>query len=264
MQLGMFVESDGVVIDEITAVYMPEKKSYTGMEQVEIFCHGGSAIVNMIFHTILESGARAALPGEFTQLAFLSGRIDLARAEAVAEIIAANSEHSYESAREHLLGAYSEHIDLLRERIIRVLAELEASIDFTDEADTLDQKKLVDALEMIIADINELLSSYKGGKILKEGFKIAIAGRPNAGKSSLFNKLLKTERALVTETAGTTRDYLSEWIDLDGYTVNIIDTAGLRDGGGKIEKAGIASSKNILKKASIFAEYWSILDRSSM
>ena len=252
MRLGHFIDRHSDVIDEITAVYMPAGKSYTGLDQVEIFCHGGRQIVTKILNELIASGARAAEPGEFTKLAFLSGRIDLTRAEAVAEIIGANTTTSYQTAREHLLGAYSKHINMLRQKIIDIISEVEASIDFPEEdVDTLETENLVHSVDEIIRSINELAETYTGGRIIREGYTVAIAGRPNAGKSSLFNLLLRQERALVTPTPGTTRDYLSEWIDLSGFAVKLIDTAGLRERGGPIEKAGQKSAMKIVSDADL-------------
>ncbi|MDF1544017.1 MAG: tRNA uridine-5-carboxymethylaminomethyl(34) synthesis GTPase MnmE [bacterium] len=252
MKLCNFVDGSGTVIDEVTAVYMPHGKSYTGLEQVELFCHGGRQVVKLILDELLAAGARAAEPGEFTRLAFENGRIDLTKAEAIAEIIGANTQHSYETARAHLLGEYSDHILQLRAQLIDLLAEIEASIDYPDEEiEPEAQSALLDASEELLEGLKELVESYRGGKIVREGFTIAIAGRPNSGKSSLFNLLLKQERALVTPTAGTTRDYLVESIDLDGYLVHLTDTAGLRKSGGKIEKAGQASAEKIIKSADL-------------
>ncbi|MCH7690091.1 MAG: tRNA uridine-5-carboxymethylaminomethyl(34) synthesis GTPase MnmE [candidate division Zixibacteria bacterium] len=252
MRYGFFVDDKLEKIDEILAVFMPKERSYTGLEQIEIFSHGGSLVVKKIQEILLKSGARAAEPGEFTKLAFLSGRIDLSKAEAVAEIIEANTQRSYDVAREHLIGNYSKHIEKLRTELIEILAEVEASIDFPEEEiDPQETSQLVNRLSSLAKSIKELADSYSGGRIINEGFKIAIAGRPNAGKSSLFNLLLKQERALVTPTPGTTRDYLSEWIELGGQAVNIIDTAGLRSGGGVIEKAGQSSAKKIMDQADL-------------
>lgn len=252
MRHGYFVARDGSPVDEITAVYMPAGKSYTGLEQVEIFCHGGRHVVGLIQDEIIKSGARVAEPGEFTKLAFLSGRIELSKAEAVAEIIAANTDSSFVTAREHLLGAYTEHLGVLRNQLVELTAEIEASIDFPEEEiNPSDSQGAAYNLDHIIASIKELVASYTGGRIINEGYKIAIGGRPNVGKSSLFNLLLSQERALVTPTAGTTRDYLSEWIDLGGYKVNIIDTAGLRKGGGEIEKAGQESARKIIDQSDL-------------
>ncbi|MEE8149884.1 MAG: tRNA uridine-5-carboxymethylaminomethyl(34) synthesis GTPase MnmE, partial [candidate division Zixibacteria bacterium] len=252
MRYGNFLNNSGEEIDEVLAVYMPRDRSYTGQEQVEIFCHGGTVVVKKIQEILVKAGARVAEPGEFTKTAFLSGRIDLSKAEAVAEIIEANTQKSYDVARQHLIGSYSKQIEKLRTGLIEIIAEVEASIDFPEEEiNPEENQKLVGRLEEIAGSIENLIESYVGGRIIHEGFKIAIAGRTNAGKSSLFNLLLEQERALVTPTPGTTRDYLSEWIDLEGYAVNIIDTAGLRSGGGAIEKAGQSSAKKIMEEADL-------------
>lgn len=252
MRIGRFVSSQGDCLDEVTAVYMPKGKSYTGLEQVETFCHGGRHIVRMILQELIEAGARPAEAGEFTKLAFLNGRIDLAKAEAVAELIAANTETSFRAAREHFLGAYSEHIDRIREELIGLLAEIEVEIDFVEEEiDSTETERKVATADQIMAKVEKLLKSYDGGRIVKEGFRIVIGGRPNAGKSSLFNLVLQQERALVDRVAGTTRDYLSEWIDLGGFAVNLIDTAGLRKGGGSIERQGQAKANEVIKEANL-------------
>lgn len=239
MRTGWFCGSSGERLDEVMAVYMPAGRSYTGLSQVEIYCHGGSEVVKLLLGQLLTSGARAAEPGEFTRLAFLNGRMDLTRAEAVAETIAANTETSLSVAREHLSGAYAEHVETLRKALVEILAEIEASIDYSEEdISPEDQRSSAAALSQLISTISALSKSYDSGRILREGFKLVIAGRPNAGKSSLFNLLLKQQRALVAPTPGTTRDYLSEWIELDGLPINIIDTAGLRLHSGQVEKAG--------------------------
>ncbi len=252
LRYGVFVKASGEVIDEVTAVVMPQGRSYTGLEQVEVYCHGGRRVVQAILDTCVESGARPAEPGEFTKLAFLNGRIDLTRAEAVAEVIAANTDMSLRAGREHLLGAYANHLESLRSRLVAVLAEIEADIDFSEEdTGAAGPDKLRRELAEVAEQVEQLLASYTGGRIVREGYRIAIAGRPNAGKSSLFNRLLRQERALVTPTAGTTRDYLSEWVDIDGLAVNLVDTAGLRRGGGSVEKAGQQLTETILEQADL-------------
>lgn len=252
LRFGRFSNKSGLAIDEVMVVYMPHMRSYTGEEQIEIFCHGGRLVVRQILDELLNSGARSAEPGEFTKLAFLAGKMDLAQAEAVAGIISANTEYSHKVASEQLTGAYSEQILSIRKNIIAVLAEVEASIDFSDqEFDSVSYLGLLNSLQEIIDSIDRLLKTYKSGRIVKEGYKIAIAGRPNAGKSSLFNLLLQQQRALVTPTAGTTRDFLSEWIDIGGVAVNIIDTAGLRQKGTIVEKAGQEKTNKILKEADL-------------
>jgi len=195
-------------------------------------------------------GARVAQPGEFTKMAFLAGRIDLTRAEAVAELIEANTDTSFLAARDHLLGTYHEHVSKLREALINVIAEVEASVDYPEEdLETAERETLVSSVSDLIDNISELAESYRGGRIIREGFQIAISGRPNAGKSSLFNLFLRQQRALVTPTPGTTRDYLSEWIELEGAKVNIVDTAGLRAAAGSVEKAGQKTTQKVIQSA---------------
>ncbi len=242
----------GKPVDEALTVFMPAGRSYTGLDQAEIYCHGGHQVVRTVLDLIIKSGARPAEPGEFTRLAFLNGRIDLARAEAVGEMIAASTEAAYQASREHLVGEYSEYVDAIREQLVSILAEVEASIDFSDdEVESVDPNELSQALEQASEQIAKLAATYEGGRIVREGLRVAIGGRPNAGKSSLFNALLKQERALVDHEAGTTRDYLSEWIDLDGFAVNLIDTAGPRTEGEPVEKAGQARSRELIAKADL-------------
>jgi tRNA modification GTPase len=249
---GWFCRADGARLDEIMAVYMPAGRSYTGLDQVEVYCHGGSEAVKLLLDELLKSGARAAEPGEFTKLAFLNGRIDLTQAEAVAELIDAKTRASYEAAREHLSGAYTEHLDMLRNGLVEILAEIEAAIDYPEEDIAPDGGSgLTRSLNDLMDQVKRLKESYNSGRILREGFRIVIGGRPNAGKSTLFNLLLKQERALVTDTPGTTRDYLSEWIDIDGVPVKLIDTAGLRIGGSKIERAGQELARKLISKCNL-------------
>lgn len=252
LRYGFFILENGSRLDEVMIVYMPEGKSYTGAEQIEIYCHGGRQIVKRIMDELISEGARAAEPGEFTRMAFLSGRIDLAKAEAVAEMIAADTEQSLKAGRDHLMGAYSDHIDSLRQQLVEIMAELEASIDFSEEEIEPDQlNALKKRLNEVIAGVEKLLASYRSGRIIKEGFRVTIAGRPNAGKSSLFNLLLAQQRALVSEQAGTTRDYLREWIELGGFAVSLTDTAGLRQGGDAVELSGQEFTKEQLEEADL-------------
>ncbi|MEA3296982.1 MAG: tRNA uridine-5-carboxymethylaminomethyl(34) synthesis GTPase MnmE, partial [candidate division Zixibacteria bacterium] len=215
-------------------------------EQVEIFCHGGRQTARLILDELITSGARVAEPGEFTRLGFLSGRMDLTKAEAVADIIAASTTVSHNVAREQLLGKYAEHVSMLRSRLVDILVEVEVSIDYPEEEITPENKRsLLQSISDCIELLERLVDTYRSGRIIREGFKVAIGGRPNAGKSSLFNLLLKQERALVTATPGTTRDYISEWIDLNGVAVNIIDTAGLRQTRSRVEKVGQDAARKI-------------------
>jgi len=249
---GHIVGSETIIIDEVTAVTMPDEQSYTGQEQAEIFCHGGQVVLRKILAEITGRGIRPAEPGEFTRRAFLSGRIDLATAEAVAELIASKTEYSYNAAKKNLLGEMSDYINDIRENAIQLLAEIEASVDYPEEdLEPAEQQKLLDLSDLINSRTNELATTYRGGKIIREGFNIAIAGRPNAGKSSLFNLLLNQTRAIVAPVPGTTRDYLTEWIDLEGIAVSLTDTAGLRKKSGEIEKLGQKAALEIMERSDL-------------
>ncbi|MCX6826116.1 MAG: tRNA uridine-5-carboxymethylaminomethyl(34) synthesis GTPase MnmE [candidate division Zixibacteria bacterium] len=244
---GYIIGIKNEIIDEVTMVEMPEGHSYTGQKQVEIFCHGGVFVLRRITEEIFKYGIRPAEPGEFTRRAFLAGRIDLTKAEAVADMVASKTEYAYNAAKKNLMGQFSEYIDNLRNKIIELLVEIEAAIDYPEEEiETAAENKLIEQLQIVIDAIGSLTDSYRSGKMIREGFKIAIAGRTNAGKSSLFNLLLNQNRAIVGPIPGTTRDYLTEWIELKGIAVSLTDTAGLRGMGGQIEKAGQKSAKEIM------------------
>lgn len=252
MRVGVIVGAGGRVIDEGTAVFMPHGQSYTGLDQAELFTHGGRLVIQQVLAALIGSGARVAEPGEFTKLAFVNGRIDLTRAEAVADMIAASNERSLVNARQHLLGAYSGRIDDLRTMLIDALAEIEASVDFPEEEiEPATYQRIGDSVLRAGREIGRLADSYRGGRIIREGFKIVIGGRPNAGKSSLFNVLLGLTRALVAPTAGTTRDYLSEWVEINGFGVNLLDTAGLRATRSKLEQAGQAMTEDVMSGADL-------------
>jgi tRNA modification GTPase len=249
---GHIVDKSGDVIDEVTMVPMPAGHSYTGQSQAEIFCHGGQFVLRRILEEIFKYDIRPAEPGEFTRRAFLAGRIDLARAEAVAEMVAAKTEYAYNTAKNNLLGRLSEKIEAIRSRAVDLLAEIEASVDYPEEElDVADREKWEENIGAIIGDIRKLIETYKAGRIIKEGYRIAIAGRPNAGKSSLFNLLLNQNRAIVSPTPGTTRDYLTEWIDIDGFAVSLTDTAGLRNRPGPIERVGQNSALQIMNESDL-------------
>jgi tRNA modification GTPase len=244
------VDNKGDIIDAVMMVQMPEGKSYTGQKQVEIFCHGGQFVIKRILEEIFKYGARPAEPGEFTKRAFLAGRIDLTEAEAVADMVASKTEFSYSAARDNLMGKFSEQIENIRNDAIELLAEIEASIDFPEEdLNTTEKQKWLNSINSLIEIIKDMYKSYRAGRIIKDGYKIAIVGRTNAGKSSLFNLFLNQSRAIVASTPGTTRDYLTEWIDLDGIAVSLTDTAGLRSGAGRLEQEGQRSALKIMKSS---------------
>ncbi|PKK83979.1 MAG: tRNA uridine-5-carboxymethylaminomethyl(34) synthesis GTPase MnmE [candidate division Zixibacteria bacterium HGW-Zixibacteria-1] len=249
---GHIINNQSNIIDEVTMVQMPQGQSYTGQNQAEIFCHGGQYVLKQILEVIYGNQVRPAEPGEFTRRAFLAGRIDLAKAEAVADLIASKTEYSYHAAMNNLLGRMTDYIDSIRSGAIALLAEIEVSVDYPEEGlEAGDKARLLESIDTIIFHAKELSESYRAGQIIKEGFKIAIAGRPNAGKSSLFNLMLNQNRAIVAPTPGTTRDYLTEWIDMEGAAVSITDTAGLRAKGGQIEKAGQVSAKGIINDSDL-------------
>src|SRR2546429_600136 len=244
------VVRQGQNIDEVLLSVMRAPRTFTREDVVEITCHGGILPAKMVLDTVLECGARLALPGEFTKRAFLNGRIDLAQAEAVADLIHSRTELALSAANEQLAGKLSQRINQLRDEMIKTLAHIEAHIDFPDEdiaPETKDQ--LIARLERGLVFMDELLRTANEGQILRHGIRAAIIGRPNAGKSSLLNQLLGHDRAIVSAIPGTTRDTIEETANIRGLPVVFIDTAGLREGRDEIEKEGIRRSRATLEKA---------------
>jgi tRNA modification GTPase len=242
----------GTVIDEVMVAVMRAPKTFTREHIIEVTCHGGLLASKTILDTLLEAGARLALPGEFTRRAFLSGRIDLAQAEAVADLILARTELALSAANEQLAGKLSQQINQLRDDLLRILAHLEAHIDFPDEdiaPDTKDQ--LLSRLEDGKRFIDQLLRTAHEGQVLRRGIRVAIIGRPNAGKSSLLNQLLGHDRAIVSSIAGTTRDTIEETANIRGIPVVFVDTAGLRQGRDEIEIEGIRRSHETIARADL-------------
>ncbi|WP_456397808.1 tRNA uridine-5-carboxymethylaminomethyl(34) synthesis GTPase MnmE [Desulfurobacterium sp.] len=252
MTYGIIVDEKGEEIDEVLAVYMKGPKTFTGEDVVEIHSHGGIYVVRKILRTVLSCGARLAEPGEFTKRAFINGRIDLVQAEAINEIINAESELSLKVAVNHLKGTLSSKIESIRDRLFHLKALIEAAVDFPEEEiEIIETGKVKEEVEKAVREIEKLLETYEDGRIIREGIKIAIAGRPNVGKSSLLNALLKEERAIVTNIPGTTRDVIEETVTLKGIPVRLIDTAGIREAKDVVEKIGIARTKEKLKEADI-------------
>lgn len=242
----------GAVIDEAFAVHMNEHSSYTGEEMVEIQCHGSPFVLREILSSVIKSGARIAEPGEFTKRAFLNGKMDLTEAEAVQSLINAGTRKSGECALRQLSGGLHEKIEGIRLKIVDILSELEASIDFPEEEIELPRlKEKISALDVINKEIAGLIKGALAGRILREGYLCVIAGRANVGKSSLFNRILDYERAIVTEIPGTTRDFIVEGIELNGYPVKLADTAGIMEGKDKAEEESIRRSFDILKNADL-------------
>jgi tRNA modification GTPase len=242
----------GARIDEVLVAVMRAPKTYTREDVVEINCHGGFLSLRKVLELLLKNGARLAEPGEFTKRAFLNGRIDLSQAEAVMDLIRAKTEESGRVAVEQLSGGLSEKITAYRDSIASLCAHVEAYIDFPEE------EIAPSSLESIVSDIQEikgglveLSNSFEEGRFFREGLKVAIVGRPNVGKSSLLNTLLKRDRAIVTETAGTTRDVLEEYLSIKGLPVRIMDTAGIRETHEMAEREGVLRSLSAIENADI-------------
>ncbi len=240
----------GNTVDEVLVSVMRAPATYTREDVVEINCHGGMTPLWRIVSILITAGARQAEPGEFTKRAFLNGRIDLVQAEAVMDIIHAKTELSHQAANELLLGGLSAEVTALRDRLVSVIASLEAGIDFPeDEIETL--LPISGEIEGTLQKVNELLDSYTYGRILRDGFAVAIVGRPNVGKSSLLNALLRHDRAIVTDIPGTTRDILEEYLNIAGVPVRILDTAGIRHSHDQVEQEGVRRSLAAIESADI-------------
>jgi len=240
----------GQTVDEVLCAVMRAPRTYTREDVVEITCHGGILSTKTVLDTVLECGARLAEPGEFTKRAFLNGRLDLAQAEAVADLIHSRTELALTAANEQLAGKLSQRINQLRDDLMTTLAHIEAHIDFPDEDIAPDTRgQLESRLERGIAYMDELLRTASEGQILRRGIRAAIIGRPNAGKSSLLNQLLGRDRAIVSPIAGTTRDTIEETANVRGIPVVFIDTAGLREAKDEIESEGIRRSHQSLAAA---------------
>lgn len=253
MRYGFIIEKETEdILDEVLVTYMKGPRSYTAEDTVEINCHGGVTPTKRIFQEIIKAGARVAEPGEFTKRAFLNGRIDLSQAEAVIDIIRAKTELSMKSAVLQSNGRISKEIDSLRNRLLQIIAHIEATVDFPeDDLEEVTSNQVSIQVENIINEVSELLSTADEGKILREGLNVVIVGKPNVGKSSLLNALLKEQRAIVTEVPGTTRDVIEEYINLDGVPIKIIDTAGIRETEDIVEKIGVEKSKEKIIEADL-------------
>lgn len=249
---GFIVEKDGKVIDEVMVSVMKAPRSYTREDTVEINCHGGALMVKKILMTVVEAGARIAEPGEFTKRAFLSGRMDLSEAEAVMDLIHAKNEFALRSSVSQLQGSIYQKIKKLRDKIIYEIAFIESALDDPEHI-SLDgyAERLSDQVLIIKKELERLYSSADDGKMLKEGIRTVIVGKPNVGKSSLLNLLVGQERAIVTDIAGTTRDILEETIHLGEITLNITDTAGIRNTEDIVEKIGVEKAKTISENADL-------------
>jgi tRNA modification GTPase len=248
--LRRFRNADGDLVDTGVALYFPGPASFTGESVLELHGHGGPVVVSMLVDAIVECGARLADPGEFSRRAFLNGKLDLAQAEAVIDLIGSGTTRAAQAALRSLTGEFSRAVNGLAEQLVSLRMYVEAAIDFPEEEiDFLSDEALRRRLQECGAAFEALLAAAQQGRVLRDGFQVVIVGRPNAGKSSLLNLLSGQEAAIVTEVAGTTRDVLREQIDIDGLAVELVDTAGLRDDPDRIEAEGIRRARAALAKA---------------
>ena len=246
-------------IDEVLVSYFKAPKSYTTENMCEINSHGGNIVMKKILELCLKNGAQMAEPGEFTKRAFLNGRIDLAQAESVIDIINAKTDKEAKTGVNQLEGYLSDEIKQIKEKILDIMTNIEVSIDYPEyDIEEVENNAVLEGLEVIKDRLLKLEKSFDNGKIIKNGIKTAIIGRPNAGKSSLLNAILKEDRAIVTEYEGTTRDTIEEDISVNGIPLNIIDTAGIRETENEVEKLGIAKSREIAEGADLIIAIFDI------
>ena len=252
MKYGNIVDSSGSVVDEVLVSYFKAPKSYTTENMCEINSHGGNVVVKKILELCLSNGADLAEPGEFTKRAFLNGRIDLLQAESVIDVINAKSEKEAKTGIKQLEGFLSEKIAEIKKEIMDVMVNIEVCIDYPEyDVDEVTSNQISNMLDSVENKLTKLEKSFDNGKIIKEGIKTAIIGRPNAGKSSLLNAILKENRAIVTEYEGTTRDTIEEFVTVNGIPLKLIDTAGIRKANDEVEKIGIEKSKEIASEADL-------------
>ena len=249
---GHVVAADGTPVDEVLALVMRAPHSYTREDVVELSCHGGSVVMRRVLALVLAAGARLAERGEFTKRAFLSGRLDLSQAQAVMEIVGARTDRALRVAEGHLAGHFSGKIHAMREKCLGLIAHLEAAIDFPeDEIDDVVIDEVERAVTGLRQEIRALLATAHTGRILRDGLPTAIVGKPNVGKSSLMNALLREERAIVTDIPGTTRDSIEEYVDLGGVPLRIIDTAGIRETDDAVERIGVEKARASIERAAL-------------
>ena len=251
IKYGHIIEN-GDIIDEVLVSYFKAPKSYTTENICEINTHGGNVLMKKILDMCLKNGARLAEPGEFTKRAFLNGRIDLLQAESVIDVINSKTEKEAKTSMKQLEGFLSKKIKDIKSKIMDVMVNIEVTIDYPEyDVEEVTKNQITNMLDEVYPELKDLESSFDNGKLLKEGIKTAIIGKPNAGKSSLLNAILKEDRAIVTEFAGTTRDSIEEFVNINGIPIKLIDTAGIREATDEVEKIGINRSKEIAKDADL-------------
>ena len=250
---GQIVDADGAVIDDVLVSVFRAPHSFTGQDSTEISCHGSAYILEQVCRLLLEAGCRQASPGEFTQRAFLNGKMDLSQAEAVADLIASGNRATHRIAMSQLKGHFSSELSVLRDQLLNLTSLLELELDFADheELEFADRTELLQLAQHADDRITELARSFKTGQALKEGIPVAIVGKTNVGKSTLLNRLLKEDRAIVSDIHGTTRDTIEDTIQINGVTFRFIDTAGIRQTADAIEQIGISRTYAAIDKALI-------------
>ncbi len=254
----------GQIIDEVLIAYMKEPYTYTRENVVEIYCHGGVISVKRILEAVLSCGARLAEPGEFTKRAFLNGRLDLAQSEAVIDLIRAKTDKSLQVSLSQLEGGLSKRIRDIRNMLLEMLAHINASIDFSeDDVEDMGYEELENKARLVKDEIEKLLRTADRGKILRDGLNTVILGKPNVGKSSLLNSILRENRAIVTNIPGTTRDIIEEYVNIDGIPLKIIDTAGIRNTEDIVEKIGVDKAKEMVNKADLIIAVFDISNELS-
>jgi tRNA modification GTPase len=252
IHFGLLSDSDGRALDEVLVAVFDQNKSFTGEESIEISCHGSPYIQQEILHLLCTLGARMAEPGEFTQRAFLNGKMDLSQAEAVADLIASESKHAHQIALQQLRGHFSNELRTLREELIHFASLIELELDFAEEdVEFADRGQLLALVDKALKILERLAESFALGNAIKNGVPVALVGAPNTGKSTLLNQLLGEDRAIVSPIAGTTRDVIEETLNIEGILVRLIDTAGIRETTETIEAMGIARSMQKIEQAQI-------------
>ena len=263
IHLGTIRDEDDTIIDEVLVSLFIAPHSYTGENVIEVSCHGSSYIQQKLIQLFTKKGARLAQAGEFTLRAFLNGKMDLSQAEAVADLIASTSSSSHAIAMQQMRGGFSEEIKKLREELINFASLIELELDFGEEdVEFANRDELVSLIKKIQSVIQSLLQSFQLGNVIKHGVSTVLAGRPNAGKSTLLNALLNEERAIVSEIAGTTRDTIEEILNINGIQFRLIDTAGIRDAQDQIEAVGVARTLEKIKQATLLVYVFDVIETS--